>query len=178
MAVLAKIANSELTLLWLKLDKLFLYMFLSVEDIVPIQFESIVYGAFVTSPLTWEKNPQIIQVEIFFCSSCIFLGTDELKLEVARTCNILSSNPMLAPDQPTTPTTTGDASIQGTTNNEAPILVGYLWKKSQSASRADETANNIWYRRWFVLKRDHCLYYYKNQDVSTFLYFTITQWFN
>jgi hypothetical protein len=75
---------------------------------------------------------------------------------------------MLASDQPTTTTTTTGDSIQGTTNNEAPILVGYLWKKSQSASRADETANNIWYRRWFVLKRDHCLYYYKNQDVSTF----------
>ncbi len=44
MAGLAKIANSELTLSWLKLDKLFLYMFLSVEDIVPIQFESIVRG--------------------------------------------------------------------------------------------------------------------------------------
>ncbi|XP_046634957.1 uncharacterized protein LOC124314010 isoform X4 [Daphnia pulicaria] len=108
------------------------------------------------------------------------IGTDELKLEVARTCNILSANPMLAPDQPTT-TTTGECIQQGTANNEAPILVGYLWKKSQSASRADESANNVWYRRWFVLKRDHCLYYYKNQDSSqplgavSLLHYTVTR---
>ncbi|XP_045031399.1 uncharacterized protein LOC116925408 isoform X4 [Daphnia magna] len=105
-------------------------------------------------------------------------GTDELKLEVARTCNILSTNPILAPDQ----STTTDGSQGGsTTDNESPILVGYLWKKSQSASRIDESANNVWYRRWFVLKRDHCLYYYKNQDSSqplgavSLLHYTVTR---
>ncbi|KAI9556589.1 hypothetical protein GHT06_016379 [Daphnia sinensis] len=105
-------------------------------------------------------------------------GTDELKLEVARTCNILSTNPILAPDQ----STTTDGSQGGnTTDNESPILVGYLWKKSQSASRIDESASNVWYRRWFVLKRDHCLYYYKNQDSSqplgavSLLHYTVTR---
>jgi hypothetical protein len=73
---------------------------------------------------------------------------------------------MLAPDQPTT-----GEWVQVTANNEAPILVGFLWKKSQSASRGDESANNVWYRRF---KRDHCLYYYKNQDVSTFIFFSFT----
>ncbi|XP_057373324.1 uncharacterized protein LOC130694273 isoform X2 [Daphnia carinata] len=103
-------------------------------------------------------------------------GTDELKLEVARTCNILSTNPILAADQSTT-----DGSQGGnTTDNESPILVGYLWKKSQSASRADESSN-VWYRRWFVLKRDNCLYYYKNQDSSqplgavSLLHYTVTR---
>ncbi len=91
-----------------------------------------------------------------------FTGTDELKLEVARTCNILGANPNLAQEQPAAE---GCAEPAPSSSNEAPILVGYLWKKSQSASRADESSN-VWYRRWFVLKRDNCLYYYKNQDVS------------
>ena len=89
-------------------------------------------------------------------------GTDELKLEVARTCNILGASPGLALEQSTT------EGSEASNCNEAPILVGYLWKKSQSASRADESSN-VWYRRWFVLKRDNCLYYYKNQDVSALL---------
>ena len=91
----------------------------------------------------------------------MFQGSDELKLEVARTSNLFALGAAdlgEAEDQqqhhPTGPT------------SEAPILTGYLWKKSQSASRLDESGS-VWYRRWFVLKRDNCLYYYKNQDVST-----------
>ena len=100
-------------------------------------------------------------------SPAINTGSDELKLEVARTCHVLSAGAAVA---------TGAAvSLQQQQHqqqpssdvggNEAPILVGYLWKKSQSASRADET-NPVWFRRWFVLKRDNCLYYFKNQEVN------------
>lgn len=90
-----------------------------------------------------------------------FPGTDELKLEVARTCNVLV-NPATSDDQ-------AESTIVGSSSStiaEAPVLVGYLWKKSQSASRTDES-NNVWYRRWFTLKRDNCLYYFKNQDVRS-----------
>lgn len=102
-------------------------------------------------------------------------GTDELKLEVARTCNILAVNPVTTDDQANTESSLVGSSSTTTTCNEAPILVGYLWKKSQSASRADE-ASNVWYRRWFVLKRDNCLYYFKNQDVSRLHYTPRRMW--
>lgn len=80
---------------------------------------------------------------------------------MARTSNLFAVGAAgLEPqDQQLEQAPTGPAS-------EAPILTGYLWKKSQSASRLDESGS-VWYRRWFVLKRDNCLYYYKNQDVST-----------
>lgn len=87
-------------------------------------------------------------------------------MEVARTCNILGVNPAIAAeDHPADESSLVVSSSSSKPTSEAPVLVGYLWKKSQSASRADE-ASNIWYRRWFVLKRDNCLYYFKNQDVS------------
>lgn len=168
-----QIANSEVTLLWLEGPDKFFHGSLNLGIYCSRPIWSYCTRCCVLWPHHYRENiPPANSTGNFFCSLCIFSGTDELKLEVARTCNILSANPMLAPDQPTT--TTGECIQQGTANNEAPILVGYLWKKSQSASRADESANNVWYRRWFVLKRDHCLYYYKNQDVSTFIFSTIT----
>ena len=104
-------------------------------------------------------------------SPAINTGSDELKLEVARTCHVLSAGAAVA-----TGAAAAAVSLQqqqqhqqqpssDVGGNEAPILVGYLWKKSQSASRADET-NPVWFRRWFVLKRDNCLYYFKNQEVN------------
>lgn len=91
-------------------------------------------------------------------------GTDELKLEVARTCHVLAMNPTPSKDD--------------IDDSDSPILVGYLWKRSQSASRGasgtgtdDTTAGSVWYRRWFSLRKDnYCLYYYKNQDVSHFYF--------
>lgn len=90
----------------------------------------------------------------------MFQGSDELRLEVARTSNLfaLGAADLETEDQQ-------QQQLAGPPN-ETPILTGYLWKKSQSASRLDESGS-VWYRRWFVLKRNNCLYYYKNQDVST-----------
>ncbi|XP_017891006.2 Na(+)/H(+) exchange regulatory cofactor NHE-RF1-like, partial [Ceratina calcarata] len=74
-------------------------------------------------------------------------GTDVLELEVARTCNVLA--PRVA------------KSREGT--EETPIASGYLWRKSATSSNTDK-----WVRRWFKLRRDNCLYYYKTDAVSTF----------
>jgi len=98
-------------------------------------------------------------------------GTDELKLEVARTCHVLAMDPT---------TSSSKEKKLDDVDDDSPILVGYLWKKSQSsqsgrnisnASGDDTTAvgaaaaASIWHRRWFSLRRDnYCLYYYKNQD--------------
>lgn len=67
-----------------------------------------------------------------------------LTLKVARTCGVLS--PVSA-----------DAS-----ENE-PIYSSYLWKLSSSPT-------NKWIRRWFVLKKDNCLYFYKNDAVSRIMF--------
>jgi hypothetical protein len=94
-------------------------------------------------------------------------------LEVARTCHVLTAGAAAAVATGTAAAALQQQQQQPSSDvggNEAPILVGYLWKKSQSASRADET-NPVWFRRWFILKRDNCLYYYKNQDVN--IIFTI-----
>lgn len=48
-----------------------------------------------------------------------------------------------------------------TTNN--PLYSGYLWKLSGYASG---NLTNKWIRRWFVLKENNCLYYYKTDSVS------------
>lgn len=66
-------------------------------------------------------------------------GSDTLTLEVARTCGVLS------------PTT---AEVYGGT----PLYSGYLWKLGGHASG---TPINKWVRRWFSLKKDNCLYFYK-----------------
>lgn len=43
------------------------------------------------------------------------------------------------------------------------ICSGYLWKLGGYASG---TPTNKWIRRWFALKKDNCLYYYKTDSVS------------
>lgn len=73
-------------------------------------------------------------------------GTDVLELEVARTCNVLA--PRVARN--------GAKDAQ-----EEPICTGYLWRKSATSSNTDK-----WVRRWFALRRDNCLYYYKTDSDS------------
>lgn len=63
---------------------------------------------------------------------------------MARTCGVLS------------PTT---AEVHGGTA----ICSGYLWKLGGYASG---TPSNKWIRRWFALRKDNCLYYYKTDSVS------------
>lgn len=74
-------------------------------------------------------------------------GTDVLELEVVRTCNVLAP-------RVTRPGTKEDP-------DETPIYSGYLWRKSTTSSNTDK-----WVRRWFALRRDNCLYYYKT-DVDS-----------
>lgn len=63
---------------------------------------------------------------------------------MARTCGVLS------------PTS---AEVHGGTA----ICNGYLWKLGGYASG---TPSNKWIRRWFALRKDNCLYYYKTDSVS------------
>ncbi|GAB0091358.1 uncharacterized protein DMENIID0001_061920 [Sergentomyia squamirostris] len=63
-------------------------------------------------------------------------GSDTLELEVARTIGMLSSN--------------------GADN--AAIYSGYLLRQSGYASGV---STGKWVRRWFTLRPDHCLYFYK-----------------
>ncbi|XP_043787530.1 uncharacterized protein LOC122712173 isoform X4 [Apis laboriosa] len=74
-------------------------------------------------------------------------GTDVLELEVARTCNVLA------------PRVSRPGTKEG--NDEAPLCSGYLWRKSATSSNTDK-----WVRRWFALRRDNCLYYYKTDADS------------
>nr|XP_034178121.1 uncharacterized protein LOC117603258 isoform X2 [Osmia lignaria] len=74
-------------------------------------------------------------------------GTDVLELEVARTCNVLAPR-MVRPG------TKEDT-------DEAPLCSGYLWRKSATSTNTDK-----WVRRWFALRRDNCLYYYKTDADS------------
>ncbi|XP_029048576.1 uncharacterized protein LOC114878668 isoform X2 [Osmia bicornis bicornis] len=74
-------------------------------------------------------------------------GTDVLELEVARTCNVLAPR-MIRPG------TKEDT-------DEAPLCSGYLWRKSATSTNTDK-----WVRRWFALRRDNCLYYYKTDADS------------
>lgn len=74
-------------------------------------------------------------------------GTDILELEVARTCNILAPRLMRS-----------DCKDNA---DEAALFSGYLWRRSTNSNSADK-----WVRRWFALRRDNCLYYYKTDSVS------------
>nr|CAD7595190.1 unnamed protein product [Timema genevievae] len=71
-------------------------------------------------------------------------GSDTLQLEVARTCNVLTP-------------------IVREPGAGSPLYSGYLWKL-----RTCDSGNNNrkWIERWFCLKRDNCLYYYKNDNES------------
>ncbi|CAL4155078.1 unnamed protein product, partial [Meganyctiphanes norvegica] len=71
-------------------------------------------------------------------------GTDTLHLEVARTCDVL------------TPLVTCDPM---------PVCAGYLYKLGGAHHiPGSSTITRKWHRRWFALKRDHCLYYYKKES--------------
>ncbi|KOX72565.1 hypothetical protein WN51_02094 [Melipona quadrifasciata] len=74
-------------------------------------------------------------------------GTDVLELEVARTCNVLA------------PRVARPGTKEG--SDEVPLCSGYLWRKSATSSNTDK-----WVRRWFALRRDNCLYYYKTDADS------------
>ncbi|KAL2715669.1 hypothetical protein V1478_015367 [Vespula squamosa] len=73
-------------------------------------------------------------------------GTDVLELEVARTCNVLAPRVVRSGAKDT---------------QDEPICTGYLWRKSATSSNTDK-----WVRRWFALRRDNCLYYYKTDSDS------------
>ncbi|XP_028898642.2 uncharacterized protein LOC105216148 [Zeugodacus cucurbitae] len=69
-------------------------------------------------------------------------GCEILELEVARTIGVLMHEQQEPPSQP--------------------IYSGYLWRQSGQAKGAPNTKK--WVRRWFSLRPDNCLYYYKTED--------------
>uniref|UniRef100_A0A1I8PWH9 Uncharacterized protein n=1 Tax=Stomoxys calcitrans TaxID=35570 RepID=A0A1I8PWH9_STOCA len=69
-------------------------------------------------------------------------GCEKLELEVARTLGVLMNE-----------------------QQEPPIQVvysGYLWRQSGQAKGSPNTKK--WVQRWFVLRSDNCLYYYKTEE--------------
>ncbi|KAH1016350.1 hypothetical protein HUJ04_007586 [Dendroctonus ponderosae] len=68
-------------------------------------------------------------------------GSDTLTLEVARTSYALNSAKELS--------------------DSYTLYSGYLWKMS---GYAKGNTTNKWTRRWFCLKKDNCLYYYKTDS--------------
>lgn len=69
-------------------------------------------------------------------------GCEKLTLEVARTLDILMGEPRESPVQV--------------------IYSGYLWRQSGQAKGLSNSKN--WVKRWFVLRSDNCLYYYKTSE--------------
>ena len=81
-------------------------------------------------------------------------GPDVLELEVARTCDVLA--PQIGKDGHR------EAKL------EPIVCQGYLWRKSRSNSSALSASSSSldkWVRRWFALRRDNCLYFYKTEMV-------------
>lgn len=70
-------------------------------------------------------------------------GCEKLELEVARTLGVLMNEQQEPPVQI--------------------IYSGYLWRQSGQAKGAPDTKK--WVQRWFVLRSDNCLYYYKTEEV-------------
>lgn len=77
-------------------------------------------------------------------------GADTLKLEVARTLGVLMKEQQ---DQPS-----------------PAMYSGYLWRQSGQVKGSPNSKK--WVRRWFALRPDHCLYYYKTNNVSGLLFFS------
>ncbi|KAH8353697.1 hypothetical protein KR084_012763 [Drosophila pseudotakahashii] len=71
-------------------------------------------------------------------------GCEKLELQVARTIGVLMHEQLEPPSQP--------------------IFSGYLWRQSGQAKGAPNSKK--WVRRWFSLRPDNCLYYYKTEDDS------------
>lgn len=67
--------------------------------------------------------------------------------QVARTFGVLSNEVAEAPN--------------------AFLYSGYLWRQGHD----NQTGGKKWVRRWFALRPDHCLYYYKSEQVRPLLYF-------
>lgn len=70
-------------------------------------------------------------------------GSDTLQLDVARTIDLLHPN----------------------SYDNTALYSGYLWRPCGYASGNPNTSKK-WVRRWFTLRPDHCLYFYKTEHVS------------
>ena len=105
-------------------------------------------------------------------------GSDELKLEIARTCHVLAMGTAAASSAASIGVQEAANEGAGTAVQDAAVCSGYLWKKSNSSPHVKEAADQVeavtvaaatvavWYRRWFCLRQDNCLYYYKNEESS------------
>ena len=91
-------------------------------------------------------------------------GPDILELEVARTCNVLAPK-VTGINGGATGVNTG-SNIAKINAKETALCSGYLWRKATSVANS---GSDKWVRRWFALRRDNCLYYYKTDTVCSFI---------
>lgn len=87
----------------------------------------------------------VLELEVSIFKQIIFSFVFKIyeKMQVARTIGILSNE---------------------TTEAASPSLYsGYLWRQQQHGT---QSCSQKWVRRWFSLRPDHCLYYYKTDQVS------------
>lgn len=88
----------------------------------------------------------------------LFFSGHSLKLEVASTATALKTE-----------------TAQASENEPKVIINGYLSRfidklaEKCSTSRDKMTNPKLWRRRWFVLKSDACLYWYRNPKVCLFV---------
>lgn len=73
-------------------------------------------------------------------------GSDVLELEVARTA--------------------GHISLESVDAATPSLYSGYLWRQGGQPNTSEQHKNKKWIRRWFSLRPDHCLYFYKTESVS------------
>ena len=89
---------------------------------------------------------------IIFCST----GSDELELGLARVPELTY------PEDPI------DVALGRFDDSQMTLHTGYLWKLSRSVLPGCEGGSVAkWSRRFFVLRADSCLYFFKQENVST-----------
>lgn len=87
----------------------------------------------------------ILHWTIFTNTVCNPYDNIIFRLQVARTSALVATEP---------------------TETATPALYsGYLWRQGGQPNAAGQTSNSKWIRRWFCLRPDHCLYFYKTDAV-------------